>query len=337
MKSENHENSIIFDDIGSFPLPEGITKEWVDRAVKDNEVEYLRMVEKAFLMKIKAGIEVPNYPQFQDMVQQFMNIIEKEENWVEPYLIPENKAEILELKAIKRMKYSGELRMCVTGPFELFYNKFGETIYPDVLMNLAYSLRNFIKNAQRSVNVSVVSIDEPSLGLNPQLQPEEDLIKDVMEIFHFDEIDVQIHLHSPVFYTHFLDVKAIDVIGIESALNPMNIEFVDPEMVDDAGKHMRIGIARTDIDGLISEYNSTHGVNLWKEKERISSAISTMENVSIIKKRLMKAYNRFGDLLRYIGPDCGLGSWPTQESAVTLLSNVRKALDEFREETSKNK
>ncbi|MCZ7397584.1 MAG: methonine synthase, partial [Candidatus Methanoperedens sp.] len=42
----------------------------------------------------------------------------------------------------------------------------------------------------------------------------------------------------------------------------------------------------------------------------------------IIEKRLEKAFTLFGDRIKYAGPDCGLGSWPSQQMAFSLLKNT---------------
>ncbi|HEY9246151.1 MAG TPA: methonine synthase, partial [Candidatus Methanoperedens sp.] len=55
-----------------------------------------------------------------------------------------------------------------------------------------------------------------------------------------------------------------------------------------------------------------------------------METPGIIGKRLGKAYSVFGDRIKYAGPDCGLGSWPTQEMASMLLNNTGKGIKEFK-------
>ncbi len=39
------------DDIGSFPLPEGITRDWIAQNLQSKEYE--EMVQRAFLMKAK--------------------------------------------------------------------------------------------------------------------------------------------------------------------------------------------------------------------------------------------------------------------------------------------
>lgn len=312
---------MIFDDIGSFPLPRGITREWVMENLHTKEYE--EIVQRAFLMKVNAGVECPNYPQFQDMVEQFMKIIKNYQE--DAYLVMKSEAKILELEYVEKIE-SDSVRVCVTGPFELYVKELGTVIYDDVLENLAKSVARFIENALKYPNVECVSIDEPSLGLNPDLQPTDDQLKLAFEPLDFD-VDVQIHLHSPLFYERLLDIDTIDVIGIESAKDPTALDFIDPQELESHDKKLRVGVARSDIDGIIAEFNQKHNVNAWESEELIIKAINEIESPEVIKSRIERAYERFGDLIAYVGPDCGLFSFPSQEAAVALLKNVRGALD----------
>ena len=54
-----------------------------------------------------------------------------------------------------------------------------------------------------------------------------------------------------------------------------------------------------------------------------------METPGTIAKRLQKAYSIFGGRIKYAGPDCGLGSWPSQELAFSLLKNTGIGIKEF--------
>jgi 5-methyltetrahydropteroyltriglutamate--homocysteine methyltransferase len=312
---------MIFDDIGSFPLPKGITREWVTQNLDSKEYE--EIVQRAFLMKVNAGVECPNYPQFQDMVEQFMRIIRNYQE--DAYLVIKEHAVIKELEYVAKIE-SDAVRVCVTGPFELYVKELGTIIYDDVLENLAKSVARFIENALKYPNVECVSIDEPSLGTNPDLQPTQEQLKLAFSHFDFD-VDVQIHLHAPLYYTNILDIEEIDVIGIESAKDESVLDFVDPQDLEAYDKKLRVGIARSDIDGIIAEFNQSHNVNAWESEELAIKAIEEIESPEIIKSRIEKAYDRFGDLIAYVGPDCGLFSFPSQEVAVTLLKNVRRALD----------
>ncbi len=314
---------VIFDDIGSFPLPEGVDRKWVEENLVTPEYE--EMVRKAFLMKASV-VECPNYPQFRDMVGQFMELIRNPEMQDDAYLISEKYAVIKEVEVIAKMGYPDPVRVCVTGPFELYYREFGPVIYDDILENLSKSVERFIRNAVEMLDdVCSVSLDEPSLGLNPELQPTEEQMQLAYEPFKID-VDVQIHLHSPLYYRSMLNVENIDVFGVEAAKDARVLDIIDREEVESAGKKLRIGIARTDIDSILGEFNQRYGVNAWKDENLALKAIDEIENVNVIRERFEKAEEKFGELLAYTGPDCGLFSFPSQRCAMKLLENTAKAL-----------
>ena len=77
---------IIFIDGGSLPTPEGITREWVKTAAenRDEDEKLFSVVREAFRRKIDVGVHVPTYPQFRDMIGQFLDIIKDEKNCYEP-------------------------------------------------------------------------------------------------------------------------------------------------------------------------------------------------------------------------------------------------------------
>ncbi len=315
---------MIFDDIGSFPLPYGITRDWIECNLRTKEYEEL--VKRTFLMKSKY-VELPNYPQFRDMISMFMNLIKNPEFQDEPYLISKKYAIIPELEYVERLE-AKSVRVCITGAFELYYNEFGGVIYEDILLNLAESVARFAKNACKYENVKCISLDEPSLGIATDLQPSDEVIRDVFNTVDV-KVDVQIHLHQPTFYEKILETS-VDVIGVECASKPENMDFLDKELIDSHEKKLRIGIARTDIDNVIAEFNAKHNVNAWKNEELIVKAVDEIESPEVILKRIENAYNKFNDLIAYVGPDCGLFSFPNQESAIQLLKNVKIALERFR-------
>ncbi|MHC1566589.1 MAG: methionine synthase [Candidatus Syntropharchaeia archaeon] len=331
---------VIFDDIGSYPLPEEIGRKEV---LKDMR-RFHEIVRDAMEQKIRSGVEIPTYPQFQPMIDQFLSPMMKKENVEEPLLIKEEKAEIIELQAIESlakeiMEKKGErlrIRICVTGPVELYFGAgFGSRIFEDVLLNIANSINRFIKRSierTRYAEISVVSIDEPSIGINPFIKEEEIFapLEIASEFAHRKGIDTQIHLHSPIYYRRVCEIRGIDIIGVESASNPSYLDLIDKKDLEKSDKFLRIGVSRTDIFAMASDYNERHGVNVFKEKERMEEMIEEYETPSVIKKRLERAYSTFGERIRYAGPDCGLGSWPTQELAFKLLENTRKGIDSFR-------
>jgi 5-methyltetrahydropteroyltriglutamate--homocysteine methyltransferase len=265
------------------------------------------------------------------MVEMFLELIRDTAFQESAYLIKKEHAIIPELKALEGINYSGEVRICITGPFEIYLKEFGSVIYDDVLASISRSLSRFVKNSLNSkLNITCISIDDPSLGLNPELQPTAEQIELAYENFDFD-VDVQLHLHAPLYYTRFLEVETIDVIGIETAKDERAIDFVDAEELESHDKGVRIGVSRTDIDSLIAEFNQKYGVNAWKDENLILKAIDEFESPEKILERIERAYNMFGDSLKYIGPDCGLGGFPSQRVAVKLLENISHALKEMRE------
>jgi len=48
-----------------------------------------------------------------------------------------------------------------------------------------------------------------------------------------------------------------------------------------------------------------------------------------IKKRPEKAYSSFGDQIKYVGSDCGLGPFPNQELAYLVLINTSAGIKDF--------
>ncbi|CAG0968979.1 MAG: methionine synthase [Candidatus Methanoperedens sp.] len=335
---------ILFDDIGSFPLPKGINREWVEQAQKNNDPKLPNILKDAMQQKIDAGVDVPTYPQFRDMNQMFLEIINDESAQEEPLIVSKERARIMELSAIEEvgaqyLKKIGKklnIRLCVTGPIELYLKQFGGTAYKDVLNAFATSIDRFISNSidnAKQFRIAVISIDEPSIGINPQIMFND---SDMIEALTFatrtsglNKIDTEIHLHSPLHYKLVCRVPSIGIIGVESAANPSYLDLIDKKDLEDFDKFLRIGVARTDIFGMAAVLNEKYNTNVWKEPAKLDEITIQMETPRIIAKRLQKAYDIFGDRIKYAGPDCGLGSWPSQELASNLLKNTGAGIKEF--------
>ena len=319
---------IFFDDIGSYPLPKGVQLDGLSRD------QYLRMVKDTLAQKIAAGVEVPTYPQFRDMIRMFLDPIEKPENTESPYLIKKGNAEIVELAAIPP---GGRVRVCVTGPVELYLAAFGATNYTDILYNLAKSVARFLEKARESGNLAVASIDEPSLGISSTVVFEEEEILKALEIASdpCKGIDCEVHLHSPLYAEPCARVPGLSIIGVESAAHPDYLKLIDRKLLEETDTYLRAGIARTDILAMAANLNDKLGTNLWDNPARLEREILAMESVEVIKKRLEAARKSFGDRLRAVGPDCGLGSWPSQSMAGNLLANCAAAVISSRRRVDK--
>ncbi|MEA1966171.1 MAG: methonine synthase, partial [Euryarchaeota archaeon] len=232
---------IIFDDIGSYPLPRG-QRERVHQAFADGrhgDPEVTEAIRDCMRQKIAAGLDVPTYPQFQDMNQQFLRIINDPACGEAPFLVKEESAEIIELSAIEpvaeeHLEKTGErlrIRVCVTGAVELYLKQFGSAAYPDILDLCARSVDRFVANAlhtKSSFDVAVISIDEPSIGINPEIMFSDDEIIHALNLSaKSSSVDTQIHLHSPIHYTLACESDSINVVGVESAANPDYLELID--------------------------------------------------------------------------------------------------------------
>ncbi|MHC1610302.1 MAG: methionine synthase [Candidatus Methanospirareceae archaeon] len=335
----------LYDDIGSYPLPEGITKDWIKQAFSEDErhkTKLYEIIRDALWQKIHAGVEVPTYPQFQNMITQFTEPIMDDERTEAPLLIKEEEAKIHELDALETVaieykEETGErlkLRICVTGPIELYYKLFPPPVYLDILSNIATSMGRFIKHAvesARNYDVVCASLDEPSMGLDPRI--EEEGVITALELasgYAYQQgIDTQIHLHSPIFYETVCQVEGLKVIGVESAVKPAILALIDKKQLDRYDKFLRIGVARTDILSMAAEYDEIHHTNAFKDKGILNAVITEYNSPEQITKRLEKAYSIFGDRIRYVGPDCGLGPFPTQELAYILLKNTSEGIRDF--------
>lgn len=335
----------IFDDIGSYPLPEGTTKDWLKDAFADvpsHKNALYKLLTEAMRQKLNAGVEVPTYPQFQNMITQFNDPILDAERTEAPLLIKEEEAKIIELDALEQMAVEyrekhGEklkLRICVTGPIELYYKQFPPPVYIDVLSNIAKSVGRFVKNAienAKNYEVKCASLDEPSMGLDPRIE-EEGIITALglaSEYAAQKGIDTQIHIHSPIFYDTVCQVEGMSVIGVESAANPSLLALIDKSQLEKYDKYLRIGVARTDIFRMAAEYDEIHHTNAFKDTGVLENIVNDYNSPEQVKKRLTSAYSIFGDRIKYVGPDCGLGAFTTQELAYLVLKNTADGLKGF--------
>ncbi len=342
---------ITFDDIGSYPLPKDINKDWLVETIKAKYTKSFKIIRNAMSQKIHAGVDIPTYPQFQDMNQQFLEIImnetnseeEREEEYI-PMLVRRKNARIIELEALEdvgkeyheRTDDVLNIRICITGPIELYTKQFGGTSYKDILQVFATDVDRFIANSidnAKNFNIKTISIDEPSIGINSQIMFGDDDIIDALKVASTtagdQKIDTEIHLHSPLHYKLICNVPSIGIIGVESAANPSYLDLIDKKDLEDYDKFLRVGIARTDIFSLAAILNEKYGTNIWKEPSRIEEIVSDLETLNVIEKRLENCYKMFGDRIKYAGPDCGLGAWPTQELAFSILNNTGIAIKRF--------
>jgi len=337
----------IVDDIGSFPLPVGVNRETFNKAYqrareaiadgrdarKDEFLlkNFCQVTLDSFKKKLLSGLDVVNYPQQYDGISQVSDVIhvamangsflveEKQAFLPEVHLINEE-AKTLSEEIGRRIP----LRVSVFGPLELYLREVGTTPYSDVLESFAETTRRFAKNSilnSKHVKTEVVAIDEPSFGFQ-NIAAESDVICEVLEkAFDFQGAVRQIHLHASSRLPDLLEVENIDVLSFEYAASPKNIEGVSRKMLEDADKQIRVGVSRTDVDSIIAEL---HDKGVAKP-----TAEQLVEGEEMIKKRYVVAKEKYGERMTFTGPDCGLGSWPSQEAAQLLLKRTVNAVKNY--------
>lgn len=327
----------LVDDVGSFPLPHYVDRRLFNEAYvrardammdgkdfrKDEFIlnNFYRVIIDSFKKKFDTGLDAVNYPQHYDMHWQFADVIHKAMD-KGTYVVDEKQAIMPEVHVIndeaKRIcEETGKkvlLRVCVTGPMELYLKEVGTTAYKDILLMFAETVKRFAKNAvlnSKYVKTEVVSLDEPSFGFQ-DISADKDTILDVLEkAFDFNGVTKQIHLHSSSRVANILDVKNLDVLSFEYAASPKNIEAVSRKMLERADKQIRVGVSRTDINSIMAE--------LYERGITKPDAEQLVESEATIGKRFVTAKEKYGDRMTFTGPDCGLGGWPTQEAAQLLL------------------
>jgi 5-methyltetrahydropteroyltriglutamate--homocysteine methyltransferase len=325
------------DDVGSYPLPRGVDRDTFSRAYRTARAAFIDekdprkdqfacdnfcdVTMDAFKQKILSGLDVANYPQQYDGIKQVSDCIHSAME--KGTFVVESKAAILpEVCLIKEeaKRLSEELgrkirlRVSIFGPMEQYLKEMGTVVYGDVLEAYSETIKRFAKNAilnLEHVKTEVVSIDEPSFGF-VDLGIEKATVCSVLEkAFDFAGVVRQIHLHSASRVADLLDVKNIDVLSFEYAASPRNVEMITRRMLERADKRIRVGIARTDVDAVMAE--------LHEKGVASPSAEQLVESEDTMRRRFAIVKEKYGDRLAFTGPDCGLGSWPSQEAAALLL------------------
>jgi 5-methyltetrahydropteroyltriglutamate--homocysteine methyltransferase len=334
----------LIDDVGSFPLPLNVKREAFNEAYQRARKVTLhgqtlradafvwenfgKVMFDSFVKTCQTGLDVVTYPQQYDGIKQVSEVVHVAmENGT--FVVDERDAflpevELLKQEAAQISEAIGDrikLRVCLFGPMEQYLKEMGTVAYADVLDGFAETIRRFAKNSilnEKHVKTEVVSIDEPSFGFLDVAAEKAKLIDVLNKAFDFSGAVRQIHLHSSSRLADCLRVKNIDIVSFEGAASPRNVEAVSKKMLDEADKLIRVGVSRTDVDAILADLND-RGIAK-------PTAEQLVESEETIRKRFAAAKERFGDCLAFAGPDCGLGSWPSQEAALLLLKRTVSAI-----------
>ena len=313
----------LYDDVGSFPLPPYIDLEsfkrfyWTAYNGIINKTDifehrgihnyFTHPILQSFQLKLNAGVEIVNYPQHMDMYAQFLNPISDHET--EPNLINAKKAIIPEMFAIEkfakeryeRLEKPLKVKICVTGPIELYIRKIDFTIYLDMAYNFAKSVNAFIKNSlydTKYLKTSIVSIDEPSFGYVDVVNVNDD---DLINIFD-------------------------KCLTCEYASDNSNV--IPKKDLVQHDKFIRVGITRTNINSLMAE-----ALDAGVSQDEVKSFEGTMNLIDPkerIEKNLMDALKRYDDRLQFVGPDCGLAGWDPPQVAYEVLHRTYEVIEKVK-------
>ncbi|MBT8171280.1 hypothetical protein KJN74_00210 [Candidatus Bathyarchaeota archaeon] len=361
-------------DSGSMPF-KGDSSKFLDTANrykinnKDESVKYFEInIVKSFLNKIRTNIEVPNYPQFRDMNDMFISMIDGIEKIDSGYIeiktpsLKKQNCRIPEVMVIEQNskkiyeqseKYF-QLRICITGPYTLasFFPYKDEATFT----RLGNVISEIVDNnlfSNRYGKTTLVSIDEPLFGLidDPLIdfgsKGRETLLKAWEKIFQkikSKNAQTMIHLHSTTNHL-FWDIPSLLIID-----SHVDDPFLDMkktgELLELKDKFLKASITVNDFDILIKKKIISNSkkklaesivnekiANVWKgiKQGKIDSE-QFLEPIGIMSSRLTTIVNRFGmNRVLYAGPECGLMGYPLYENALECLKRVSTTVKNFRE------
>ncbi|RLE64227.1 MAG: hypothetical protein DRJ38_05915 [Thermoprotei archaeon] len=340
-------------DVGSLPFT-GDFEKFIKGAKaypspREESSYFEKKIVESFKDKLETGLSIPNYPQFRDMNDMFLELITglgKVGNkyfFIEPVgvvrdgLIPE--VDVLRRNSRILSEEYGKIRLkiCITGPHTLSY--FFGFRSCELFKVLARVLARIVAaNTFREKNIEVVlvAVDEPLLGTidDPLIEfgseGRECLIKALSQIYHEAKARgarTVIHLHSTS-NTLFWKVENLDVV--ESHVGDLlYTSSKTRDLLEKYDKFLKISLCRTDFDKLVYDMvEAKFGKKFLSEKiaevwKRIRAGEVNpsyyLESVETMEKRLRKALTVFGDRVLYAGPECGLGGFPTYKCALECL------------------
>ncbi len=356
-------------DVGSLPLVGDQKKfdagvELFDQDLFGESSQFFEnKVLEGFLDKIKVGIEVPNYPQFRDMNEMFLSMMDGIEKIEGGYLtqfpsLKTDRTRIPEVAVIEKhskriMEGKGEsfeVKICVTGPYtlsSLFLYRDG-AIFTRLGNVISQVVENSVFNNKHG-RVSLVSVDEPVFGLqdDPLIdfgsKGRENLQKAWESIFHkikSKNAETVLHLHSTTDEL-FWDIDSLKIID-SHVDDPLPKMKKTKEKLESYDKFLKASVAYSEFDTLIRRRitsNSNEELDEIIVNEKIAKTWKSvnsgrtdpevyLEDVDIMKARLVDFFDRFGaERVPYFGPECGLKGFPTYTSALELMRRVSSVIE----------
>jgi 5-methyltetrahydropteroyltriglutamate--homocysteine methyltransferase len=345
-------------DVGSLPFIGDFGK-FLAGASRSNQdaVEYFeKRIIDVFIDKINAGLDIPNYPQFRDMNQMFLGLIDGLEKDKEGYVavreISPRELAIEEVGVLRTR--AGEIceqigrpfssKICVTGPYTLssfLICKEAETMRQlgDVVARI---VENSIFNCKHG-SIELVTLDEPIFGLLDDSTLDygsggrEVLLKSWEQILQKAKsmgAQTSIHLHSTS-NEIFWDLRPLDIIEAH-AEDPFYCSERTKRNLEEKDKFIKASIGKTGFDELIRNKNPNETdeeaiAGVWKEihKGKLDPS-KFLESREEMETRLIGIVNFLGEeRVPYAGLECGLKSFPNYELAIECLRRSSEVVHSF--------
>ena len=352
--------------VGDFPKFLDGVKDFNQNIIDKSTDYFEKIVIESFLNKIRVGLDIPNYPQFRDMSEMILYMIDGLEKLKEGYIetsiltLKPNKSlpeiAVLEKNSKLIQEETGktfDVRVCITGPYTLasFFPYKDEEIFNRLSLIISQIIEKSLFS-NRNGKTALISIDEPLFGLMDDSlidfgsQGRENLRKSWETIFSkakSKNVKTMIHLHStanPLFW----EISNLDVI--DSHVNDPLIQMKKTRKnLESKDKFLKASVAINDFDTLIKKKivsNSKEKIpeseinqeiaNTWSSiKKGKIDPLEFLETTKIMEHRLTDLIKRFGlERVLYVGPECGLKGYPTYDSALECLRRVSSVNKDFR-------
>jgi 5-methyltetrahydropteroyltriglutamate--homocysteine methyltransferase len=355
-------------DVGSLPFVGNMDKfvegmRSFEAGLLDESANYFKKtIVDAFLDKLVAGVDIPNFPQFRDMNEMFLSMLASLEKLKKGYVeiahlaLKHGMGCLPEVSVIrKNARLIGEefgkpfkMRVCVTGPYTLasfFPYRTSETFVR--LGEVLSQVVNYNVFCDAAGCVEMVSVDEPVFGMVDDALIDrgsggrESLLKAWEMICRSAKakgVKTCIHLHNTS-DDLFWGVGSLDVV--ESHVDDPLYQMSETKKRLEAGnKVLKACACAVDFDGLIGQsvvQASSQRLNDLALNEMVAEtwrklrkgaivAEDFLEPVSVMEQRIAQVVGRFGvERVPYAGPECGLRGFPSYACAVECLRRVAEA------------
>jgi len=313
----------------------------------------------AFIDKLRAGVEVPAYPQFRDMnemtLEMLLGVTKTKAGYIatqRPYprpgstipevsILKQNIPKIREAVNLDRV----QMRICITGPYTLSSFFLGAS--PELLKSLGEALADIASRtifSAKEGGVALLSIDEPVLGfLNDPLldrgsESREALIQALEQICakaHQKSVETMLHLHNTS-ENLFWEVKHLGIIE-PHVEDPIYTQENTKRLIDERNKRLKASISATRFDELIRAKapESEDIGKIWTDiRKGLIDPERYLEDAEAMESRLRRIVERFGaNRVPYAGPECGLQGFPSYDCAMKYLRRTSEAVKRTRSAT----